>query len=371
MPTGQAPAAQTAESEEAKAERREAYQRVLFHLKRVHAERNADLDFHDLGHIDDVIEGVNAFFDTLGIDEDSKERQAAVLAAAGHDLVQRSLVVDGVRKRLGGFELSDIPEALASEARNATESINGKKVGGGNEALSALYTIELLESFDQKGVLDDEMKQLISDAIKVTVPDFQGMVAVDVPSSVDSQIAMVQRNQEGEPMGLMIEQKHLGPQASLTELSVAMADLFTVGRCTFEHFFETGNAEFREVQIAYDEKLHTALSDISATEKADMAAAMLNWWRSQISFALGQKQRFERVMQQSRALNQYSMQRQKIYDLFGKFDTNILAMDAECERLQQAYGELKNEAFYEQEPDADKVFQRLTLEMGYIQVMRD
>src|SRR3989344_353046 len=257
--------------------RKEALERALDSLQKTLEKRYENFPFHNPKHSEDVRSGAVKFLETIeGVDSSlvtSEDKEIAELVGLGHDLVQdadtrRDGAPLSMRVRHRGFGLEDI---------------SGRKTEG-NERKSAEELLEELGTYkdkDGKNVFDVKegsvLREKIMNAIAVTYPE------------TDMELLKSSGFRD-----LKIFQQYLTPQSSVLDLAIATADLRgPLADEDFETFRRSGDAEFRELNVAISEEVAGGIEKIPQERREAIVKSIRNWKVTQISFANWQRWLFE------------------------------------------------------------------------------
>ncbi|MBI2639916.1 MAG: hypothetical protein HYW90_03470 [Candidatus Sungbacteria bacterium] len=361
--------------------------------------------FHNEAHPRNVFVGANEILDIIerycGV-VNQEERLATEAAAKGHDLViNYSIETDpgalnfGQRLRHRGFG-----EFMPPGVRSRPEVAERDGVKKGNEELSWLRVQEIILRHDPAGeVYTPAAMEEIRTAIGVTYPDVQ-------PFAVSEQYRTVRDPETGEvieltdylgkgreekPSLFLFDQPLLKPESRFAAVAVAFGDLLYGGRCDAARFRSRGNEEYREVNSvisAIAEKdiekippewrrqlpaatigeIAGGRQTLSSERKAAIARSAMNWISSQVGFLLGQKIRFESLLQNLYIINESRDPeglRQELNEYYRNFDPNIVDATRRADYIRQQFGDLADSAAFISSADADRRFEKLLQEMGY------
>ena len=290
-------------------------------------------------------------------------------AASAHDSVLRVANGEMIRRFRGFFD-TDIPPDLRA-------LMEEQGVSAGNERASAeqLFTeVDRYVGPDGKPVFDDATRRTMGEAIAATFPEFNFKAALPerLPALDRLPDGPLPDGLERYATGLKVWQPHLKPESSLVTLALAEADLRgDTAADDPEQFRQSGNAEFRELSVGIRRRLARGIEHLSPQGRVEIAAKILDWVRTQVTFAMWQKVLFWEAIDGNRAINGSTKAegiQQALARTYNKnFNTNILAAKERYEALEQHYGRFEDAAARQQALDGMTTgeFALLLLEIGY------
>ena len=356
-------------------EKREIVERIISTLNQKMVEAGEGEPFHNAEHPKHVLEDAHAIlgiFERYGLAA-SDQKLVVDTATAGHDVIIEYVGVSspgafnyGQRLRFRGFEQMMPP---------AVRDLVGERKG--NEEASWLEIEKVVRESDPSGlVYTPDILAKIKAAVGATYPD-AGMVPLPAESVIvnnpNAELKPVDlgpyliKDKEGRYLGLKFDQPLLNPDSDISTLAVAFGDLMYAGKVDSATFRQRGNGEFREISEKMSYYVGKGMDQISSEDKPKMATAMLGWIKSQISFVLWQKIRFNEVIENFKAIIQ-SPEADKIKNdfkaLYCNFDTNLVDAKERVDETEAKFGALRKTETYTT-TEGDQLFQNLLIEMGY------
>lgn len=361
------------------------------------------LDFHNKRHSLEVASRIRT--DLSAIKEiapdlvSDEEIEEASLRALSHDLIMQAVrgpdPFSGQIKRIklrGGKE-GDVTKLLSenktlsqlnlvessrenlSAALGNIEELTIREVSlepqdetfvSGNELASAALFYNTISRFrysedftDEDGVSHKKGEQVFKTTFDEVIED----IAVTCPD-----FDFVKGHDERFPdrLGLRVYQKHLSPKATLRQISLAVADLRgPCGASSFEDYYSTSDAEFRESNAPWiEEALKDGTDKVSLSKRAEIVSSALAWTRGSRDFVLWQKKVFEGILD----TNELFQRRPEVKDYFAgtynRFDENADRALERYENLKERFGHLaKVDEAYSEEGSAQ--FKEFLEELGY------
>ncbi len=321
----------------------------------IQRERYHRLDFHNENHPEFAIQAALEFLEVIkGADlsvVNEEDFRDVKIIMAGHDLVQDADDSGEMLVRFGGFDEGDNEKTL-------------KKYGvrKGNERKSADELLEILEGVhnlhgQQVFSLNDPVyRQRIERGVRVTFPEFDFMATIPEETfaalfshlSANSDMSDLKRYQKG----IKVSHAHLKPESSMLEFAAAHGDLRgEVASENVKDFRRGGSAEFRELHIFIRRELAKGITKTAEGKiegeifkrKSEVADKVLNWIRSQITFAMWQKVLFWEVVNSSKIIGANTAVKEALAKVYNsRFDRNIVTARNRYEKWEEKYGRFED-----------------------------
>ncbi len=319
--------------------REEALQMAEKALQKKLEERYREFPFHNPEHSKDVAEGSVRFLEfveKIAPNLVSKEdKELARLIGFGHDLVQ-----DADTHNSEGVPL---PMRVRHRGFGAEDTTGRKQEG--NEYKSAMELLEELRKYENsngkvfRAESGGELERKIMRGVAVTYPE------TDMKLLISSGFK-----------DLKIFQQYLGPKSSILDLAIATADLRgPLAADDFEVFRKSGDAEFRELNVATSEEVARGIENISQERRGQIAQSIKNWKNTQISFANWQKTLFEESVNENEMLQKAG--ESVIQAIKNAYLPN---MDRNIEETKRIAAESQSLS-----PDTDENFRKALKAVGY------
>lgn len=321
----------------------------------IQGERYHRLDFHNENHPEFAIQAALEFLEVIkGADPNvmnEEDFRDAKVVMAGHDLVQDADDSGEMLVRFGGFEEGDNQKTL--------EKYGVRK---GNERKSADELLEILESVhnlhgQQVFPVDDPVyRQRIERGVRVTFPEFDFTALIPEETfaasfshlSAEPDMSDLKRYQKG----IKVSHTHLKPESSILELAAANGDLRgEVASENIGDFRRGGSAEFRELHIFIKRELAKGIRRTPEGKvegeiferKNEIAEKVLNWIRSQVTFAMWQKVLFWEGVNSNKIIGANTAVKEALAKVYNpRFDQNIIAARNRYEGLEDKYGRFED-----------------------------
>lgn len=324
--------------------RGEAVSRILEKFRGEQKKRYGDLPFHNEHHIEFVRKKALEFAKIImHIDPTlvTKETLGTIAeSAAAHDSVL-NVAKGEMITRFRGFFYADIKPKLK-------ETMMAQGIMRGNEGLSADWLEDEMARYvtdSGEKVFGEKDLTEVSLAIGATYPefDFKATIPDEEMEKYFSDNLREAAHVERYRTGLKIWQPHLTSDSPIVALAVASADLRgEVSDSDFESFRQSGNQEFQEISLGIREQLAKNTNPFSYKEQRDVAGKILDWIKTQISFALWQKVLFWKSVEENQHIASSPHREQIIEALqshYNKnFDNNIMRSVERYENLEKQFG---------------------------------
>ncbi|MBI2109348.1 MAG: hypothetical protein HYT93_04235 [Parcubacteria group bacterium] len=323
-----------------------------------------EMSFHNLAHSEGVARGAVEILKRIQkIDKELKvepgtvtdqDIEFAYVVGLGHDLVQKATLEEGkVRARHRGFKTHN--------------KENLEKIGAeiGNEEATAIEIWKEMKKYrDPKGNFlfpENDFKEKVFEAIGATYPHPEfGVMLPEQSLHVHGKKIPDERL----PMksGPKFSQPELTEESSLITLAIAQADLR--GPCGAVEdpavFQKTGDAEFYELNTeTIVKEARGGVEYISPERRVVIAQEIVTWIRSQVGFAMWQRELFHKALDENLAINTHKKENERLLKksphaipktdiraetiksslslMFQYFDSNIIAAYERYERIHDEF----------------------------------
>lgn len=266
------------------------------------SKKENNLDFHNTRHTKDVMRRIDLILQAIRRANSelvsARDIEIGRVAAAFHDVVQ---------------DWEELPDEKSQKTTR-------RRFVGANEQKSADEAIAFIEAFEKEqnqAIFSEQEKEIIKEAIGVTVPGFN-------------------------PGKNTVVQPNLKESSSLVARALALADIGCAGMDGKGQFLYEGDALFREENLDIKKALADG-EELSEEKKEAFRKRMLGWTGFQFKFAQGRKDLFESEIA---ALPEEA--RESVRLLFSHFDESI-------DGAKELFEKRKNMSFEE-----------LAKDMGYV-----